>query len=290
MSGTHADGGGNYGAAAASAAAAAIRRRAGDVQPAVAIILGSGLGGLAGRMADAVSIPFADVPGFPSATVAGHAGKLIVGTLGGRSVVTLGGRFHMYEGHDAALAGFPVRVLHALGARTLFVSNAAGGIRRTFRPGDLMLIRDHVNLMFRSPLIGPLEPGDIRFPDMSAPYDDALAQQLRDVALSLRIPLTEGVYGGLLGPTYETPAEVRMLGILGADAVGMSTVPEVIVARAVGMRVAGISCITNLASGISPHPLSHAEVIETTDRVAERFETLVERWVERGTAAASTSY
>jgi len=270
-----------YGAAAAAGAADAIRRRVGDIRPAAAIILGSGLGGLARRVAEPISIPFAEVPGFPQATVVGHAGKLIVGTLGGRTVVTLAGRFHMYEGHDAALAGFPVRVLHALGARTLFVSNAAGGIRRTFRPGDLMLIRDHLNLMFRSPLVGALEPGDVRFPDMSAPYDTALAQQLRDVASELHIPLVEGVYGGLLGPTYETPAEVRMLGILGADAVGMSTVPEVIVARTIGMRVAGISCITNLASGISPHPLSHAEVIETTTVVAERFETLVESWVSK---------
>jgi len=270
-----------YGAAAAAGAVDAIRRRVGDIRPAAAIILGSGLGGLARRVAEPISIPFAEVPGFPQATVVGHAGKLIVGTLGGRTVVTLAGRFHMYEGHDAALAGFPVRVLHALGARTLFVSNAAGGIRRTFRPGDLMLIRDHLNLMFRSPLVGALEPGDVRFPDMSAPYDTALAQQLRDVASELHIPLVEGVYGGLLGPTYETPAEVRMLGILGADAVGMSTVPEVIVARTIGMRVAGISCITNLASGISPHPLSHAEVIETTTVVAERFETLVESWVSK---------
>lgn len=278
-----------YGAAAAAAAADAIRRRVGDVPPATAIILGSGLGGLAARIADPVVIPFADVPGFPTATVVGHAGKLIVGALGGRPVVTLAGRFHMYEGHDAALAGFPVRVLHALGARTLFVSNAAGGIRRTFRPGDLMLIRDHLNLMFRSPLIGAQEPGDVRFPDMSAPYDAELTQRLRDVALELHVPLVEGVYAGLLGPTYETPAEVRMLGVLGADAVGMSTVPEVIVARAIGMRVAGISCITNLASGLSPHPLSHAEVIETTNLVAERFEKLVERWVGRiDTATAST--
>jgi len=273
------NGAGEFGAVAAASAADAIRTRSGDVKPAAAIILGSGLGGLAKRIRDAVEIPFADVPGFPTATVVGHAGKLIIGKLGGRNVVTLAGRFHMYEGHDAAIAGFPVRVLHALGARTLFVSNAAGGIKRTFRPGDLMLIRDHINLMFRSPLVGPLQQGDVRFPDMSAPYDATLSRRLRDVASELRVPLVEGVYGGLLGPTYETPAEVRMLGILGADAVGMSTVPEVIVARALGMRVAGVSCITNLASGISPHPLSHAEVIETTNVVAERFEALVERWV-----------
>src|SRR4051812_9490119 len=269
-----------YGAAAAARAAEFIRARAGNEPPIAGIILGSGLGGLANRIIDAVSIPFADVPGFPTATVVGHAGKLIVGTLGGRRVVALAGRFHMYEGHDAALAGFPVCVLRQLGVGTLFVSNAAGGIRRTFRAGDLMLIRDHLNLMFRNPLTGGVEPGDERFPDMSAPYDAALANALRGHAAALGIPLQEGVYGGLLGPTYETPAEVRMLATLGADAVGMSTVPEVLVARARGIRVAGISCVTNLASGISPHPLSHAEVLETTTIVAERFEALVERFVE----------
>jgi purine-nucleoside phosphorylase len=270
-----------YGADAAARAADAIRARIGDATPVAGIILGSGLGGLAGRIAHPVSVPFAEVPRFPTATVVGHPGKLIGGTLGGRPVVALAGRFHMYEGHDAALAGFPVRVLHALGAETLFVSNAAGGIRRTFRAGDLMLIRDHLNLMFRNPLLGPVQPGDERFPDMSAPYDDELAQQLRDHAADLGIPLQEGVYAGLLGPTYETPSEVRMLATLGADAVGMSTVPEVIVARAIGMRVAGISCVTNLAAGISPHALSHAEVIETTTAVGKQFETLVERWVEK---------
>ena len=269
----------SYGAAAARVAAEVIRRRIGATTPVAGIVLGSGLGGLAGRISDAVAVPFSDVPGFPTATIVGHAGTLIGGALAGRPVVALAGRFHMYEGHEASVAGFPVRVFHALGVRTLFVSNAAGGIRRTFRAGDLMLIRDHLNLMFRNPLIGTLEPGDERFPDMSAPYDVGLAQRLRDHASALGIPLQEGVYGGLLGPTYETPSEVRMLATLGADAVGMSTVPEVIVARALGMRVAGISCVTNLASGISLHPLSHAEVLETTTLVAERFEALVERWV-----------
>ncbi len=268
-----------YGTAAAARAADAVRSRIGDSVPVAGIILGSGLGGLAARIAHPVAVPFANVPGFPGATVVGHAGQLIGGLLGGRRVVALAGRFHMYEGHDAALAGFPVRVLHALGVPVLFVSNAAGGIRRTFRAGDLMLIRDHLNLMFRSPLTGAVQAGDDRFPDMSAPYDEALSDALRDHAAALGIPLQEGVYCGLLGPTYETPAEVRMLAALGADAVGMSTVPEVIVARAVGMRVAGISCVTNLASGISPHALSHTEVIETTTHVAARFEALVERFV-----------
>ena len=269
-----------YGERAAAEAAAEIRRRVGETtEPVLGIILGSGLGGLAQRIEDPHAVPFDDVPGFPAATVVGHAGRVIVGRLAGRPVVALAGRFHMYEGHSASLAGFPVRVLHALGARTLFVSNAAGGIRATFTPGDLMIITDHLNLMFRNPLVGALEASDTRFPDMSDPYDRALAAVLRREATKLGFPLREGVYCGLLGPTYETPAEVRMLAALGADAVGMSTVPEVIVARAIGMRVAGVSCITNFASGTTPNPLSHAEVLETTALVASRFESLVERFV-----------
>lgn len=268
-----------YGAKTAAHAADAIRARVGDVSPVAGVILGSGLGGLAQRIVHPITVPFADVPGFPIATVAGHAGKLISGLLGGRPVIALAGRFHLYEGHDAALAGFPVRVLHALGVPVLFVSNAAGGINRSFRAGDLMLIRDHLNLMFRNPLVGGSEPGDERFPDMSAPYDCELSERIRAHASALGVPLQEGVYGALLGPSYETPAEVRMFATLGADAVGMSTVPEVIVARAIGMRVVGISCVTNLATGMSPDPLSHAEVLETTGIVAERFESLVELFV-----------
>jgi purine-nucleoside phosphorylase len=273
-----------YGADEARAAADAVLAQAGvrgGDQPGVGIILGSGLGGIVSRIVDAIRIPFADVPGFPSATVAGHAGALILGTLAGRRVAALAGRFHMYEGHDAGLAGFPVRVLEALGVRTLVVSNAAGGVRRTFRPGDLMLLADHINLMFRNPLVGTLQPGDVRFPDMSEPYDRSLRALARQVALERGVPLHEGVYAGLLGPTYETPAEVRMLSQLGADAVGMSTVPEVVVARALGLRVLGISCITNMACGLSLHPLSHDEVLETTRAVAQQFEGLVEAVVER---------
>ena len=270
--------GSQYGSEAARAAAAAIRARwpIDDPPPEVAIILGSGLGGIAARIKQSMVVPFAEVPGFPDATVVGHAGQLIVGTLAGRQVVALAGRFHMYEGHDAALAGFPVRVFGALGARMLVVSNAAGGIRRTLRPGDLMLIADHINLMFRSPLVGPAQPGELRFPDMSVPYDAELRALARRIAAERRVPVQEGVYAGLLGPTYETPSEVRMLAALGADAVGMSTVPEVIVARALGMRVLGISCITNLACGLSAQPLSHEEVLETTREVATNFEGLVE--------------
>ena len=272
---------GRYGTAAATATADAVRGRLGVESPVAAIILGSGLGGLARRLEHARHVPFADVPGFPAATVAGHAGQLLGGRLGGREVIALAGRFHLYEGHEPALGGFPVRVLHALGARTLFVSNAAGGIRRTFRAGDLMAIADHINLMFRSPLAGAVEPGDTRFPDMSAPYDPALRAQLHAVARDEGIALQDGVYAASIGPQYETPAEVRMLERLGADAIGMSTVPEVLVARALGMRVAGVSCITNLACGLSSEPLSHAEVLETTTRVAADFERLVTGFVRQ---------
>jgi len=270
-----------YGAEAARAAADALRSRFGSAKPAAALILGSGLGGLANRITNALRLPFAQIPGFPSATVAGHAGMLISGELAGKRVLALAGRFHMYEGHGAALAAFPTRVLHAFGARTLIVSNAAGGVRRTLLPGDLMLIRDHINFMFRNPLVGPTEAGEVRFPDMSSPYDANLSELARQVARDEGIALREGVYCGLLGPTYETPAEVRMLSFLGADAIGMSTVPEVIVARALGMRALGVSCITNMACGLSTTPITHAEVIETTARVAADFERLVSGVVAR---------
>ena len=271
------------GAAAAQIAADSIRQRLGPDAPApvCGIVLGSGLGGLADRLERVVRIPFSHVPGFPTATVAGHAGQLLVGTLGGRPVVALAGRFHLYEGHDAALAALPVRVMHALGATVYFASNAAGGVRRTFNPGDLMVISDHMNLMFRNPLFGAVEPGDERFPDMSDPYDAALRALLHDAGRTVGVALQDGVYGGLLGPTYETPAEVRMLERLGVDAVGMSTVPEVIVARALGMRVAAVSCITNKAAGLSLEKLSHAEVMDAGRAVAGRFEALVTEFVRR---------
>ena len=270
-----------YGARAAGAAADAIRARVGRDTPVAAIVLGSGLGALAEQIERTATIPFRDIPGFPAATVVGHAGALIAGRLEGKHVLALSGRFHMYEGHDVRVAAFPARVVHALGARTLIVSNAAGGVNRTFGSGDLMLIRDHINLMFRTPLAGPIEPGDMRFPDMSAPYDATLAECARSVAREQGTALREGVYGALLGPAYETPAEVRMLATLGADAVGMSTVPEVIVARAMGMRVLGISCITNLASGLSSAPITHAEVLDATKHAAQRFASLVRGVVSR---------
>jgi purine-nucleoside phosphorylase len=271
------------GAAAARQAAEYIRQRVGPdwPTPVAGIVLGSGLGGLAERIEDAVRIPFSHVPGFPNVTVAGHAGQLLAGMLGGRPVVALAGRFHLYEGHEASLAAFPVRVLHALGASVYIASNAAGGVRRTFEPGDLMLIADHMNLMFRNPLIGASEPGDERFPDMSDPYDRALRDQMRQAAAAVGVPLQDGVYCGLLGPTYETPAEVRMLERLGVDAVGMSTVPEVIVARALGMRAVAVSCITNKAAGLSAEKLNHAEVMEAGRAVAARFEQLITEFVRR---------
>lgn len=268
-----------FGTREAAAAADFIRSKVGGELPSIAIVLGSGLGGLADRIEASELVPFREIPGFPESTVVGHAGTLIGGRLGGKQIVALSGRFHVYEGHGARLAGFPIRVVHALGARTLIVSNAAGGVNRRFQAGDLMLIRDHINLTFRNPLIGALEDGDLRFPDMSEPYDSSLADIAHRVASEQGVALRDGVYAGLLGPAYETPAEVRMLEHLGADAVGMSTVPEVIVARARGMKVLGMSCITNMACGISAEPLSHEDVLETTRRVGKTFAGLVEEIV-----------
>lgn len=270
-----------YGALAAAQAAAAVRARLGVQSPTAAIILGSGLGALADRLSGVTRVPYAEIPGFHAAAVVGHLGELVRGFLAGREVLLLAGRVHMYEGHSAQAAAFPVRVVHALGARTLFISNAAGGVRRTFNPGDLMMIADHLNLQFRNPLIGAQEPGDLRFPDMSAPWSPRLQALLQAAARETGVALQCGVYAGLLGPTYETPAEVRMLERLGADAVGMSTVPEVIVAAALGVETAGVSCITNHAAGITAAPLLHDEVIEVGARAADRFCALVERWVER---------
>jgi purine-nucleoside phosphorylase len=195
----------------------------------------------------------------------------------------------MYEGHSAALAGFPVRVFHALGIRELFVSNAAGGISTKLRVGDLMMISDHINLMGSNPLVGPSQEGETRFPDMTDAYDPGLRRIMRTTAERLKIPLREGVYVGLLGPSYETPSEVKMLRLLGADAVGMSTVPEVIMARALGMRVAGISCITNAAAGVTGAALSHAEVLDTTHRVSAAFESLVTEFLARSADVQASS-
>ena len=269
----------SYGAEAARTAAEAVRAKLQTREPALAIILGSGLGGFVSDLNDAREMPYRDVPGFPATAVSGHSGTLHAGTVEGREVIALSGRFHLYEGHPAALAGFPVRVLHALGARRLLVTNAAGGVRRTLQAGDLMIIADQMNLMWQNPLAGPLEPGDVRFPDMSSPFDARLRSLLRAAMLRSGVQPVEGVYAGLPGPAYETPAEVRMMERLGADAVGMSTVPEVIVGRALGMEVVGVSLITNLACGLSMSPLSHAEVLETGTRVQAKFREVVREFI-----------
>jgi len=261
--------------ASVARAAAAVEARLSGRRPAVAIVLGSGLGQLAERITDPLRIPYDAIPGFHLPTVVGHKGELVVGTLGGRTALAQSGRFHMYGGHSADEAALPVRVFAALGVGTLIVTNAAGGIRRTFGPGTVMLIRDHLNLTARSPLIGHALPGEERFPDMSAAYDPELGAVARQVATQQGLPLEEGVYAGLLGPTYETPAEVRMLEGLGADAVGMSTVIEVIAARARGLRCLGFSTVTNAAAGISAAPLSHTEVMAVAAQVGERLGRIV---------------
>lgn len=264
-----------YGAQAARKVAESLRAKLHVEAPVLAMILGSGLGKVAASLESPRKISYGDVPGFPSVSVAGHAGEVTAGKLEGREVVVFSGRPHMYEGNPASMAGFPVRVLHALGANVLFLSNAAGGIRRSYRAGDLMIIEDHINLMNQNPLTGPLEDGDVRFPDMSEAYDALLRKLMRETAPELNVTVHEGVYAGLAGPSYETRAEIRMLERLGADAVGMSTVPEVIVARALGMRVAAVSCIANVASGLSSLPVTHSEVLDTTGRVAEQFVKLI---------------
>jgi purine-nucleoside phosphorylase len=257
-------------------AADAVRARLGGRTPIVAIVLGSGLGQFAERLTDAVRIPYAEIPHFPAPTVIGHSGELVVGSLQGRTVLVQSGRFHMYEGHPASLTALPVRVFARLGVGTVVLTNAAGGIRRGFGSGTVMLIADQINLSFRNALFGPALPGEIRFPDMSDPYDPSLRAIAREVARGRRIPLAEGVYVGLLGPSYETPAEVRMLERLGADAVGMSTVLEVIAARAAGLRCLGFSAITNPAAGVTLNKLDHLEVMEVAYRIAGELAALIE--------------
>ncbi len=256
-------------------AARSIADRLGSV-PGVAIVLGSGLGHLAGRLQDARRVSYGEIEGFPTTTIVGHQGELVSGTLGGTPVLVQSGRFHLYEGHSAETVVLPVRAMAALGVRTLVLTNAAGGIRRTFGRGALMMIADHVNLTFRNPLIGPVLPGEERFPDMSDPYDGGLRALAREVARERGIALEEGVYLQVLGPSYETPAEIRMAERMGADAVGMSTAVEVIAARARGVRCLAFSTITNHAAGITGERLSHAEVIEVAARVAGDLERLVE--------------
>lgn len=247
-----------------------------SVKPKVGLILGSGLGVLAERINAAEKIPYKNIPSFPVSTVPGHAGQLVLGSLSGCAVVAMQGRFHHYEGYSLKEVTFPVRVMKELGVETIIVTNAAGGINESFSNGDLMLIRDHINVTFRNPLIGQNEEEwGPRFPDMSQAYDTSLRKLAHKAAEALGIRLQEGVYAGVVGPSYETPAEIRMLRTMGGDAVGMSTVPEVIVARHMDMRVLGISCVTNMAAGILDQPLNHEEVMETAERVRDTFISLV---------------
>lgn len=240
-------------------------------------MLGSGLGPLADQIEDCVSVDYSELPGMKTSAVIGHAGRLRAGRLFGRQVIAMQGRVHLYEGHSPADVVRGVRLMLKLGARTLLVSNAAGGIRDDLTPGTLMVIDDQINLTGQSCLQGPEDPAlGPRFPDMSEAYDLQLRATAQRVAAHAQVPIASGVYAGLLGPSYETPAEIRMLRVLGADAVGMSTVLEVIAARHMGARVLGISCITNLAAGISKKPLSHAEVEQTARESRDRFSRLIE--------------
>jgi purine-nucleoside phosphorylase len=249
--------------------------------PKVAVVLGSGLGSLADRLENPVLVSFSDVPGFPATGVVGHAGRFISGRLDGVPVLFQAGRFHFYEGYPGDLVVAPIRLASELGADTLVLTNAAGGIRSDLEPGSIMMISDHLNLQSRSPLMGPVVGEEIRFPDMSDPYDPQLRALAVEVAENLEITLTQGVYAAVLGPTYETPAEIRFLEAMGADAVGMSTVPEAITARARGMRVLAFSMITNKASGLSASALDHTEVLEAGRASGGRLRTLVQEVISR---------
>ena len=261
-------------AARIEAAAAAVRAHTG-LRPEIALVLGSGLGALADEVEGAVTVSTSDVPHYPQSTVEGHAGRLVLGHLAGRPVLVVQGRVHLYEGHPARDVTFPVRLAHALGVRGLVLTNAAGGINPAFGPGTLMLISDHINLAFSSPLAGPVGAGEGRFPDLSNPYSAAWREQARNLALRHRVAYREGVYVWTSGPSYETPAEIKFFARAGADAVGMSTVPEAIQAAALGLPVLGISTITNPAAGLQDQPLDHAEVLEVGRQVRDRLTTWV---------------
>lgn len=253
-----------------------------EIRPEIALILGSGLGALADEIENAEYFAYSDIPHFPVSTVQGHAGRLVIGTLEGKKVVAMQGRFHYYEGYKMEEVTFPIRVMKLLGVEKLIVTNAAGAVNTGFNPGDLMLISDHLNLTGDNPLIGGnLEKFGPRFPDMSNAYNKALRDRVKKIAKSIGVELQEGVYAAMSGPTYETPAEVRMVRILGGDAVGMSTVPEVIIAVHSGIQVVGISCMTNMAAGILEQPLDHSEVMETSAKVREKFTTLMKNVIKQ---------
>src|SRR5436190_4008371 len=259
-------------------AVASIRKRlSGSETPDVAVVLGSGLGNFANRLAGSTTIPYGELPNWPASNVVGHDGKLVVGTLAGKRVAALSGRAHFYEGHDLRTVSFAARVIGRLGVKVLILTNAAGGINPALKPGTLMIMDDHINLLGSNPLVGPNEElFGARFPDMSEVYSKRLRGVADAVARDQGLRIGHGVYVAVHGPSYETPAEIRFLRAIGADAVGMSTVPEAIVARHMGIEVLGISCITNMAAGVLPQPLNHDEVMETARRIRGQFIALLE--------------
>jgi purine-nucleoside phosphorylase len=262
-------------------AADAIRSRAPEL-PRIGVVLGSGLGDFAGSLGDAVSIRYDQLPHWPASRVVGHEGRFVVGTVRGRRIAALSGRSHAYEGHDMQTVTFAIRVLGLLGVKTIILTNAAGGVNTSFTQGALMVIDDHINLMGGNPLVGANDDRfGVRFPDMTQVYSPALRALADQAGAAVGLTLPHGVYAGLLGPSYETPAEIRYLRTIGVDAVGMSTVPEAIVARHMGVDVLGISCISNMAAGVLPQPLLHAEVMETTRRVRGQFIGLLEGIIGR---------
>ena len=262
-------------------AADAVRSRITDV-PRIAIVLGSGLGDFANGLVDAVSMPYTTLPHWPASNVIGHEGKLVVGVSNGKAIAALAGRSHAYEGHDLRRVTFAVRVLGLLGVKTFILTNAAGGVNTAFAAGALMVIDDHINLLGSNPLVGPNDDRfGQRFPDMSEVYSMRLRSVADQVAAELNLAVRHGIYVSVLGPSYETPAEIRYLRTIGADAVGMSTVPEAIAARHMGLEVLGISCISNMAAGVLPRPLDHTEVLETTRRVRGQFIALLEGIIGR---------
>ena len=263
------------------AAAAAYLRSEFPFRPRIAVVLGSGLGQMVDELTDVSAVAFREIAGFPAASVAGHAGKFVVGRLGGTEVLFQSGRYHLYEGHSPDMVAAPMRVMAELGVQVLVLTNAAGGVRSSLEPGDLVLLEDHINLTAKSPLVGPVQVNEERFPDMSAPYDPELRLLAVEAAAELGIGLTSGVYAGVLGPAYETAAEVRMLAKLGADVVGMSTVTEVIAARARGLRCLAFSLVTNKATGLGGGALSHAEVVAVGKSAGERLARLLGAIVPR---------
>lgn len=257
-------------------------RSSAKAKPSVAIVLGSGLGAFADELTESTSLAYKDIAGFAQATVEGHAGRLVIGKAGEVPIAAMQGRFHFYEGYSLEDVTFPIRVLKSLGVRTLILTNAAGSLNTEFTPGSLMVISDHINLMGVNPLIGGNdERFGPRFPDLTSTYDPDLQNIVIEEATALNIDMRRGVYAALTGPSYETPAEIHMVRTLGADAVGMSTVPEAIVARHMDMRVIGISCITNLAAGVSNRPVDHSQVIATGERVREQFTELLRRVIAK---------